>query len=404
MKLLYSAIDQHVPGTKGGSIHVRAVADGLAALGHEVHVATMVEADTMGEAARADGDRVQGAPQWHDVRTPLGRPHFRLLRTHALRRLARELRPDVVMERYHNFGGEGLIAAGSVRARRVLEVNAPVIDHAGSSKARLDRALLVQPLRRWRDWQCRVSDLIVTPTRAILPAWVPSARVLEVEWGADTDRFRPGATGPLPFAPDDRITVIFIGAFRAWHGVVPLVRAMRQLADRGRRDIRAVLIGDGPERARAEEEARGLDNVQFTGALPHDRLPACLAAADIGAAPFDVDAHPPLSLAFYWSPLKVFEYMASGLPVVAPDLPRLRALIARDEAGVLYDARDSHALAHAIERLADPAMRARLGANARARAVARYSWQAHCAALDAALTRLTATSTSGASRADAASF
>ena len=41
-------------------------------------------------------------------------------------------------------------------------------------------------------------------------------------------------------------------------------------------------------------------------------LPACLAAADIGVAPFDTAAHAPLSLAFYWSPLKVFEYMAGG--------------------------------------------------------------------------------------------
>ena len=47
-------------------------------------------------------------------------------------------------------------------------------------------------------------------------------------------------------------------------------------------------------------------------------MPACLAAADIGVAPFDVAAHAPLALGFYWSPLKIFEYMAAGLPVVAP--------------------------------------------------------------------------------------
>ena len=47
-----------------------------------------------------------------------------------------------------------------------------------------------------------------------------------------------------------------------------------------------------------------------------------LAAADIGVAPFDVAAHRPLSLGFFWSPLKIFEYMASGLPVVAPAVDR----------------------------------------------------------------------------------
>ena len=50
-------------------------------------------------------------------------------------------------------------------------------------------------MRRWRDWQCRAADLIVTTDRAILPPDTPAAKVLETEWGADTVRFRPGAAG-----------------------------------------------------------------------------------------------------------------------------------------------------------------------------------------------------------------
>ena len=65
-------------------------------------------------------------------------------------------------------------------------------------------------------------------------------------------------------------------------------------------------------------EAAGIRDIVFTGAVPHDAMPAALAAADIGVAPFDPSAHAPLSLGFYWSPLKIFEYMAAGLPVVAP--------------------------------------------------------------------------------------
>ena len=58
-------------------------------------------------------------------------------------------------------------------------------------------------------------------------------------------------------------------------------------------------------------------------------------SADIGVAPFDVAAHPPLAQDFYWSPLKIFEYMAVGLPVVAPALPRLKRLIDDGHEGVL---------------------------------------------------------------------
>ena len=101
-------------------------------------------------------------------------------------------------------------------------------------------------------------------------------------------------------------------------------------------------------------------------------------AADIGAAPFDVGAHAPLSLGFFWSPLKVFEYMAAGLPVVAPAIDRLGRIVRNGQEGVLYDAGDPAALAGAIETLCDPARRRRLGAAARARVVEHFGWDRHC--------------------------
>jgi glycosyltransferase involved in cell wall biosynthesis len=311
-----------------------------------------------------------------------------LLRRGALRDLARSVRPHVVIERYHNFGGEGLLAARTVKARTVLEVNAPVIDYPGSPKHLLDRLLIAEPMRRWREWQCRVADLIVTPTREILPAGTPAERVIQTEWGADTDRFRPDV--PQASLPQGRIIVVFVGAFRTWHGVLHLVRAMEQLRARGRRDFQAVLIGDGPERpgVEARVKAAGLDNVTLLGARPHDEIPGYLAAAHIGVAPFDIDAHAPLSLTFYWSPLKVFEYMAAGLPVVAPDIQRLRTVIEPPACGLLYDGARPDGLADALESLADPTRRATMGAAARRRAVDRFSWAAHCAQLDAALQRL----------------
>lgn len=371
-KIVYCATDQTVPGTKGGSTHVLAVAEGLAALGNEIHVA----------AHEGDGGFPANGVHWHAIGTPLGKPTLRMMRTFAVDRLIRRVQPDIIIERYHNFGGESLRTPGW----HVLEVNAPIVDYPGSPKQRLDRALLVEPFRRWRDWQCRVADRFVVPTRTILPDWIPSEKIHETEWGVDTGQFRPGAAPPpgmkVPFTRDGRLVVIFIGAFRAWHGVRHLVRAMKLLKDDGRNPLpHAVLIGDGPERAPAEADARagGLDaSITFTGALPHDLLPACLAQADIGVAPFDTAAHAPLSLAFYWSPLKVFEYMAAGLPVVAPDIPRLRQILGAGEAGLLYDAANPRGLAEAIAALAEPSRRAALGAAARARAERDYSWRSHC--------------------------
>jgi glycosyltransferase involved in cell wall biosynthesis len=314
---------------------------------------------------------------------------LRWLRTSAVARLARDVRAEIVMERYYNFGGEGILAAERLGLPSVLEVNAPVIDYPGSAKARLDRALIVQPMRRWRDRLCRSAALIVTTTAEILPARIDSRRVLEIEWGADVTLFRPDAPGPVPFVRDpDRVMCVFAGAFRTWHGAVHLAEALARRHAAGDRRFGGVFIGDGHERGRAERAAYGVPAVTFTGALPHSALPAALASADIGVAPFDAGRHAPLRLGFYWSPLKVFEYMAAGLPVVAPALPRLERLVESGDEGVLYDPDDPRALESALVRLADASTRRRLGRQARARVVRDFSWDAHCRALDARLRAL----------------
>jgi len=385
MRILYVAIDQTVPGTTGGSIHVRAVAEGLASRGHDVHVLTQ---------PAPSGSFPQGAVHWHAMAPPFGLRQLRMGRAGAVRALAGTLRPQVIIERYYNFGGESVGAAQRIAAPLVLEVNAPIVDYPGSSKARLDRALLVEPLRRWREWQCRAASLIVTPSASIVPASVPREKILEIEWGADTERFRPGVAGHVPFVRREGETVaVFAGAFRSWHGAIHLVEAIARLRARGRRDIAAVLIGDGPELAHVRQAATGLEGVTVTGALAHEQLPASLAAADVGVAPFDVQAHAPLALDFYWSPLKIFEYMAAGLPVVAPDIPRLRRIVGHEREGLLYDASNPDGLAAAIERLAvrapgsTPSLRAALGAAARERAVREFGWDVHCRKLEEALRR-----------------
>jgi hypothetical protein len=102
MRLLYAALDQTVPGTLGGSIHVQAVAEGLAARGHEVHVATS-----------RGGEWPTGRVHWHELSPPFGVPALRWARTGAVARMAQTIGAALIMERYYNFGG----GAGGERAR-----------------------------------------------------------------------------------------------------------------------------------------------------------------------------------------------------------------------------------------------------------------------------------------------
>ena len=376
MRILYVALDQRVPGADGGAVHVGAVASGLAALGHEVHVLA-----TPGEGASPE------RAHWHAESPVWGIRQLRLLRAGRVARLARELRPDVVIERYYNFGGEGVLAARQVGALMVLEVNAPVVDYPGARKRLLDRLLLVEPMRRWREWQCARADLIVTPTAAILPSQISPDKIVEMEWGADTKRFRPDATGPVPFRRHlGETVVVFAGAFRAWHGARKLVEAVRELRRRGQEQVRAVFIGEGPALSEVRRMAQGVSGIEFTGRIPHEQMPSALAAADVGVAPFDVTAHRPLALGFYWSPLKLFEYMAAGLPVVVPRIDRLSGLARHEQEGLLYDPSGPDGLVAALERLTDPTYRARLGTAARRRAETTFGWDTHCRALELAMT------------------
>jgi SAM-dependent methyltransferase len=109
VRILYVACDQVVPGSTGGSVHVLEVARGLAARGHELHVAV---------SARSGAPPDLPGVRWHRVSwTPPSR-FFRFRAQGAVEALLRETRAQAVMERYYNFGGEGVGAAAAVACRR----------------------------------------------------------------------------------------------------------------------------------------------------------------------------------------------------------------------------------------------------------------------------------------------
>jgi glycosyltransferase involved in cell wall biosynthesis len=100
-------------------------------------------------------------------------------------------------------------------------------------------------------------------------------------------------------------------------------------------------------------------------------------------APYQPSRHGQLQLGFYWSPLKIFEYMASGLPVITLHIDPLRDIIRQGREGLLFDERNEKGLADAISELVRSPERAEeMGRSARERVVAHYSWQVHCEKLE----------------------
>jgi glycosyltransferase involved in cell wall biosynthesis len=382
VKILYVATDQTVPGSTGGSVHVEEVALGLARLGHEVHV-----------VAKGEGD-AEGGLHVHPGETIFPHRFFRWSAERSVRNLIGRLGIDVVLERYYNFAGEGVRAAHHHGIPAVLEVNSPVMDHPRSLKAWLDRVVLFRPMRRLREEQCRKAAALVTPLPAIIPETVPREKVHSIHWGANVERFRPGLTPTgaaraVSFPPDARV-VVFSGSFRPWHGADVLVRAgERVLGSTGGEKAVFLFIGSGPSHEEVVREVRrlGLESRCFmVGTVPYSEMPQYLAHCHVGVAPYRPSRHGQLKLGFYWSPLKIFEYMASGIPVITLDVHPLRDIVREGREGLLFDENDEERLAQAITELVrSPERATEMGRSARARVVAHYSWQVHCKKLEQVL-------------------
>jgi glycosyltransferase involved in cell wall biosynthesis len=201
---------------------------------------------------------------------------------------------------------------------------------------------------------------------------------------ADIHRFRPRRdkqVGKTRLGVDGAAIVMFAGRFWPWHGVDLLVNAF-QRTQKTLPAIHLVLVGDGITRPEVEKQVRALDitkSVTFTGTVAHEEMPQMLAAADVVVAPYPQE--PPGGQ--WQSPMKVFEYMASGKAIVASRVGQVADVIEDGENGILVEPGDPVQLSDALIRLLqNPAERKRLGTNARQQAVANHSWEKYIQQLE----------------------
>lgn len=197
---------------------------------------------------------------------------------------------------------------------------------------------------------------------------VPRERVVVTPTGVDLELFNPAADGAAvrrQHGLEGRFVVGWTGSFRRFHALDQVVDAMAEIDD-----ATLLMVGDGPERPHVEARARARGvRAVFTGTVPHHELPGHLAAMDTAV----VAAEPGTS--FHYSPLKLAEYLAAGLPVVAPAVSGLAGRLTHDGDALLVPAGDPAAIAHAVARLRDePATRHRIGVAARSSAVDRWGW------------------------------
>lgn len=278
-------------------------------------------------------------------------------------------RPDVI------YGRDPLVllVAGFLNPRKrvVWEAHSLKTSDRGSSMQR-------QTLRR-----AALTVAVTPPLRADLLKLHPSAQCIVAHDGIRAERFadmpnRTAAREAMGW-PTEAFIVGYVGRLTTYNmskGVDTLVDAMAKLPQR---DTAALALVGGPDDIAEEYRARWLAlglpvaNFLYAGQVPADAVPRCLAAFDVCAMPLPHTEH----FAFYASPLKLFEYMASGRALVATGLPSWADVLRHEDNALLVPPDDAAALGAAIDQLqGNAALRERLAAQAQADAYAHYTWDA----------------------------
>jgi glycosyltransferase involved in cell wall biosynthesis len=211
----------------------------------------------------------------------------------------------------------------------------------------------------------RRADAVIVLTERTVAALrtdgVDPQRVVPIPSGFEPALFEGPGDDPFPGAGRPRIG--YVGRLAAQKRADLLVTAfgrMREPAD-------LVVVGDGPERARVQRlvrESPAADRITLTGFVEHSAVPAVLRSLDLLVLPS----------AYEEMGSVLVEAMVAGLPVVASDVGGIPEVVRHGETGLLVPPGDVSALTEALDRLvADPGLRARLAAGARARSSG-YSW------------------------------
>lgn len=305
MKVLH-VVNEPVPGRNGGSVHIEEVDKGLVKLGWDVvTVCPKLEFEDDVEVVNDHYKICRFNVDKFGRRIPF-------LYFFHLMKVIKEEKPDVILERYVPLGCASFFLP--LKIPRVLEVNAPVLEHALARGKIGKRAFwFFDKIRRWIMGR---AEGIKAQSLGCVPYKEFHDKVVCLEYGADVRKFRPGNK-----KGKRDVDVVFTGSFQDWHGVLNFLKRL------GDREIPSNVFfhfyGDGPEFGEAENF--NAPNILFHGSIDYKEVPKVLSKMDVAIAPFDWKKI--RGRGFFFKPIKIYEYMSAGLPVVTFDNPVMREML-----------------------------------------------------------------------------
>jgi starch synthase len=348
MRIACLATDPGSPygGREGGSVQLEELVEALAREG--ARVLALAPSVTRDAAQPAAGATVEELPTAASGNVELERSDWleaRLMRFGA----------DALYERLALPSAAGSRAAARLGIPHLIDLDEPLL--AESRRCRPGQGGPDGTARLEREVLARAERVFTVSSPLAMHALRCGARRVEVFPGAVAIERHPHRR-----RSGDRPVAVFAGRVRPWHGIETVAAAWRLL---GEAAPVLVIAGEAGEASRLLEEVGAV----LLGPIPHRQVPAVLAEADIGLAPYAREA--PLHL----SPLKLFEYMGAGLASVAGELPATHELVSAEQA-LLVPRGDPEALAAAVAGLTvDAPLRDRLGRAARAHVAGAHTWR-----------------------------
>ena len=259
---------------------------------------------------------------------------------------------DIIVER-SNEKGIGVIPAKLLGASAVVEVI----------------------YKSYTKLQLKLADKIIANSAEIVPNEFRN-KVVEMHDGVDPTSFKYDAEGAKEvrkkYGLENKKVVVYVGVLSKGHGPDILIEVAEKLRD----NVMFLMVGKDLELLREEAEKRGVANrFVFTGFVKHGEVPKYISAADVAVAPYRLtEFMKRKKIPAHMSPIKVFEYMACGKPVVAGDTGIVKELIMETKCGLIAKSDNPEDFAEKIRILIENERLARkLGENG-LKAVKNYTW------------------------------
>lgn len=275
----------------------------------------------------------------------------------------------VLYVRSHYLAFPSAFIAWLFRVLIVHEINGPYEDvFITHPSLRKFRKTLIATLR----WQyCKASRLIGVTSDLVTWANKEGRRAdsILISNGANTDLFNPDVLKPAD-APHNY--VIFFGGLARWHGVSVMLDAVNDGS--WPKDMLLLIIGDGQEAGLVREAAARNPSIVFMGKKPQTDLSGYVAHAK---ASIVMISDPSQRSSTGVLPLKLFESLACGIPVIVSDLPGQADLVREHDCGYVVDVDDAAGLAQTVSSIrSEPLSAKEKGRKGRDLVCELYSWKA----------------------------